>query len=536
MSLYRIILVDDEEEIREAVKKRVDWEGCGFELVASVENGQEAMEKCEALNPDVVITDIKMPFVDGLNLGKWLYEQMPDVKLVVFSGFDDFEYAQKAIQINVTEYLLKPLKADELMCVLKKLKLQIDKELEEKRNLSVLREHYNETLPILREQFLNNLIDGRILKEQINLYAERYDLDLGGRFKTVALAGANIEGSGGVLSEASELIPLSVKKLIDGHLPRFCRFISFVYGDMVAVIAMMDNKAKVNSLVEGLNHICKTAMRFLEIELSVGIGPLCDTDNLKYAAAGARSALDYRLILGQGKALYLDDIEPRHSIRLTIDEQDKRDLALAIKIGSKEDMREWIDRFITSSGAVVQPIAEYRLFLLEMLSELLNIIRSYRLDVIEIFGSDFDGSLSLSNFTSQVQLGDWFLEICQKISAMIKQERKTFTKSLAENAKQFIIENYSNPGVSVELLCEHLHVSPTYFSTLFKKETGLSFVAYLTKIRLEEAVRLLDTTQDKTYEIADKVGYSEPSYFSYVFRKQFGVSPGKYRSSQEVKA
>ncbi|MEM1483241.1 response regulator [Oscillospiraceae bacterium PP1C4] len=533
MSFYRIILVDDEEEIRDGIKRKIDWTGNGFELVGTAENGQEALEMAEALHPDVVMTDIKMPFMDGLTLGRLIYEQMPGIKLVIFSGFDDFEYAQKAIQINVAEYILKPINSAELTAVLQKLKAQLDAEFAEKRDLELLRQHYVSSLPLLREQFLVRLLDGRISQQRIDEQAARYELDLSGNCWTVALAHFDAGSSDSSLMRQSELIPLSIKQLIDEKLGRFSRFKCFIYNDYVAIMAMFDDRSQVLSLIEGLNQICKLARRFLELTLSVGVGSLCDQlTDLRYSTIGAHSALDYRVLLGVGKTIYLDDIEPDPSAQLSFDEQDRRDLISAVKLGKSDNIRCWVDRFIGCSRAVCLPLAQYQLYLLEMMAELLNVIRAYQLDVSEIFGRDFDGNFHLSSFDSLDKFGNWFVEICLKISSLIRRERTNSSKATADKSKQFIEENYANFDISVEMLCDFLHVSPAYFSTLFKKETGMSFVTYLTNVRMEQAIKLLSTTEDKTYEISLKVGYSEPNYFSYVFKKQYGVSPTKYRSSK----
>jgi two-component system response regulator YesN len=126
----------------------------------------------------------------------------------------------------------------------------------------------------------------------------------------------------------------------------------------------------------------------------------------------------------------------------------------------------------------------------------------------------------------------WCTEICMKISSNIERERVNSTRILAQNAEQYIHEHYTNPNLSVEELCDHLHVSPAYFSTVFKRESGRSFVSYLTDVRMQKAEELLNVTNDKTYLIAQKVGYTEPNYFSYVFKKKFGISPSKYRNQK----
>lgn len=150
MDLYRVLLVDDEEDIRVGISRKMDWEGLGFALVGEAENGQEALELAEQLKPDVVLTDIKMPFMDGLELCRILTQRLPAAKFVVFSGFDEFEYAKQAIRMNVSEYILKPINAPELSEVLRKLKSQLDAERAQGRNMEMLRRRYEENLPVLR--------------------------------------------------------------------------------------------------------------------------------------------------------------------------------------------------------------------------------------------------------------------------------------------------------------------------------------------------------------------------------------------------
>jgi|GEM_PF-5754709 len=167
---------------------------------------------------------------------------------------------------------------------------------------------------------------------------------------------------------------------------------------------------------------------------------------------------------------------------------------------------------------------------MELTAELLKIIRTYQLDGAAILGKSFDSNFYISSFDSLDALRRWILDTCLKISRLIRQERTNSSKLVAERAKHFIKNNYSDSELSLETICNYLHLSPTYFSTLFKRETGLSFVNYLTQVRMEEAIKLLNTTEHLAGEIANKIGYSEPTYFSYVFKKQFGMSPTKYRS------
>ena len=149
MDLYRIILVDDEEEVRTSIIKKIDWKSAGFQVVGDAENGQDALEKIEQLEPDVVMTDIRMPYMDGLTLIEKIRQKYPSMKILIFSGFDDFEYAKQAIKLNVTEYILKPVNVEELTEILERVKANLDDEIEQCRNVDRLRERYQNSLPIL---------------------------------------------------------------------------------------------------------------------------------------------------------------------------------------------------------------------------------------------------------------------------------------------------------------------------------------------------------------------------------------------------
>ena len=180
MGLYKIMLVDDEEEVRKSIIKKIDWADAGFEVVGDAENGEEALEKLEALEPDVVVTDIRMPYMDGLTLTEKIHQRHPSIKVVIFSGYDDFEYAQRAIKLNVTEYILKPVNVEEMTAILKKIRKNLDEEIEMRRDVDIVRERYVASLPVMREHFLNNLVGGGLTAEAAEEKLKEYELDLAG--------------------------------------------------------------------------------------------------------------------------------------------------------------------------------------------------------------------------------------------------------------------------------------------------------------------------------------------------------------------
>lgn len=377
MGQYRVIVVDDEEEIREGIIRKIDWNALGYEVVGSAENGVEALELAEHLHPDVIMTDIKMSFMDGLQLCEHIAEKMPSVKMIIFSGFDDFEYAQKAIKLNVTEYLLKPVNAQELTQTLKKLKSQLDQELADQRDIEKLRRNYEESLPVLREQFLVGLLEGRVPRQRVQAQAEMFQLKLDAKYWTVALVHAEGDASqalanAGPLRSAQDLVSLSVAKTVEEMLGRFCHFTSFLYMDNVVILADFQAESSVASLITGLNEVCKSAGRIWGGDISAGIGGLCTNLNeISRSYQEAQSALDYSAIMGEGRAIYIKDVEPDTSVQLQFGEQEERTLVNAIKLGGEEEITKVINEMFSRFESQLIPVAQVQVYLVELVTSLL---------------------------------------------------------------------------------------------------------------------------------------------------------------------
>lgn len=531
--MYKIMIVDDEEEIRLGIIKRMNWESFGFVVVGDAENGQEALEKAEKLEPDVIMTDIRMPFMDGLELGNRLAEILPSTKIIVFSGYDDFEYAKQAIKINVIEYLLKPINSAQLTEVLKKLKIRLDKEYDEKRNVDILKQHYLESLPMMREQFFIGAIEGRIKLHDWNAEAKKLSVEFQGEYFAVGLIKLeDIDNSDEDFVKEKSLLLIAIKKIVDENMNKFCNFVSFLYVDKVVVIVNFKEKSDINKGINGLNEICKIFYRIMNRNITAGIGNVVvEPSKLYMSYKTAEDALEYRVVLGNGHAIYINDVEHTTSVRLQLDENKERELLNAVKVSSLEEIRNVIEELFKDIESVVLPFNQYRIYFMEIMTSLLKLIQIYNLDLDDIFGEGFDFYKYLEKLNSIEKIKQWFIDKSAAINNGIKKNRMRSSSLIVESAKEYIRKNYMDHDISVEKLCDSIHVSPTYFSTIFKKETDMNFVNFLTEVRLEEAVKLLNTTADKTYVIADKIGYEEANYFSYVFKKKFGVSPSKYRKN-----
>jgi two-component system response regulator YesN len=218
MSLYKIMIVDDEVEVREGIVRRIDWGALGFEIVAEAENGQEALEKAESLELDVVLTDIKMPFIDGLTFGTHLQRLQPSAKLIIFTGFDKFEYAKEAIKLNVIEYVLKPVNAEELSQVLMRVKSTLDSELAQRRNIEMLTEVYQKSFPLMRDHFLSELLLGTVSEQEIEAQLVHFNIPIQ-KAKHKVAAVFELDHKGAETPAVNrELLPISLKQLVDDRL------------------------------------------------------------------------------------------------------------------------------------------------------------------------------------------------------------------------------------------------------------------------------------------------------------------------------
>lgn len=523
MELYRVLLVDDEEDIREGISRKMDWLGLGFSLVGEAANGQDALELAESLRPDVILTDIKMPFMDGLELCRILTDRLPAARFVVFSGFDAFEYAKQAIQMNVVEYILKPINADELSAVLRRLKNQLDRERAERRNVELLRSRYTENLPVLRELFYANLLDGHIEPGTERERAARLDIDLQGEEWAVGLAYIGSD-------RRDALSTLSVQKLLEESLTADrCRLT--LYNDWVAVIVSLTESFTIYDLIRVLDRVCTLAASYLGLTLTVGVGAPCkELSGMARSAAEARTALEYRSMVGRGQVIYIGDLEPDGGQVLTFEEADERTLTAAVRLGSEQEVRDAAAALAGKIREANPSAGQYNLFLMELVTHLIKMIRRSGVGMEEVFGAGFSLPIQKSELPRLAELEDWCAERYLRLRTLIRRRQTDSAGQTVETAKEYIRQHYAESDLSVEKLCAYLHLSSTYFSTLFKRETGTSFTAYVTTVRMEAAAEAIRGTEEKTYLIAQRCGYEDPNYFSYVFKRHFGVTPTKYRS------
>ena len=535
MELYNVLLVDDEADVLQAMKKKIDWEALGFCLAGTAENGQEALEMAEQLHIDVVMTDIKMPYMDGLTLCKNLKQSYRNMKVIIYSGFDDFEFAREAVHLEAEEYLLKPISAGDMEAAFSKVRKKLDQEYDEYRNLNRLSEYYRKSLPAMREQLVMGILEGRIAGERARAMMETYEICLDSPFYVVAARYMDVNPRE-EQPQPAQLFTLSLKDMVQDYLKNRTRFFSTAFLDQVIVIFMLDEREEIDQVLYHLDQICKMGFRVLKSSVTAAVGQICaNTDALHTSYEEAVNAMEYRSILGSGQVLYINDIEPCSEENILVTEHEFQNLVHAVKLGNRDETNAAIAQIMDSIRKEPISPGQYQLLFMELLSELMKIGRAYKLHPNQIFGEHAGSWQELYRMVTVDELEGWLQEVCTNLRHVLRHERRDSAARLTEQAKAYIEEHYKESDLSADSLCRCLNVSAAYFSTIFKREVGMSFVAYLTKIRLEHALELLRTTEDKTYIIASRVGYMEPNYFSYVFKKQYGISPSKYRAEMSVK-
>jgi two-component system response regulator YesN len=529
MEKYKIMIVDDEADVREGIASHINWDKLNMEVVALAENGQDGLDKAENCEVDIVLTDIKMPFLGGLEMSRLLLKLHPYCKIIILTGFDEFEYAQSAIRLNAAEYVLKPVNVIELTEVLQRVKEVLDESIAEKRNMDSLRKSYAEALPVLKGRFLSNLLAGFYEEKKLEEQMESYDVKIRG-YKYYSSVVFEITGVlGDKPSVSMELINLSVHGIIQDCFESRCGCEVIMESFGIAAITGWD-KEQVDKIMSITNEVCQECRHILDIEVTAGIGRVRQGIHEVHSSfREAREALEYKIIIGGGGAIYIQDMEQVQPPQIAYDSRSEKLLLSAIKFGSSQQLSTLI-------SDMLDRISNYdewgqRVYLLNFINSIYNIVKGYNLQnetlIAEPLKELMGGPVKWATKESFIKKDCY--TICYRISSCISQKRENAAKLLITEAKKYIEDHYRESDLSVEKICGSLHVSQSYFSTLFRKETGVSYVQYLTEIRMTNALMLLQETDYKTYIISDMVGYDDPNYFSHVFKRRFGISPIKYR-------
>lgn len=528
MPQYTLLLVDDEEEVIQMIMQKLPWSELGFSVIGHANNGVKALEMIEAYQPDVVMSDIRMPYMDGLELCSHIKQDYPSTHVLLFTGFDEFEYAREAIHLEIDEYVLKPLNASELSNVFAKLKEKMDQEIDEKKSLEVLQAYYMNALPLLQANFYSTLIEGRIHEDELFKYMDNYQISFEGPLFCCLVVHTS---SNQVPKDMdARFLTLSVDKQVRERLTGKWKAKCFTYLDNTVVIAQLSAEDELLDLTDECDRFCKYLHRVIGAAVTIGVGQICHTVlDLPQSYDSAKEAVSYRVLYGGERAINLGEIIPQKRENIVDSSDELSKILKMISLGSNEmildAVEEYVDKIYISSNS----LQEHQVAVMELVSALYHFTLNNDIKLGEGTPEIVGEYPRLINMERDV-LEQWLSSYCVQLHENMKTARDSSTQSLIRKAKNYVQTNYQNEGLSLDDVCEALAISNSYFSSVFKKETGNSFIGYLTEYRMEKAARLLVQTTEKSYYIAKSVGYSDPNYFSYVFKRQYGVSPSKYRS------
>ncbi|MDR1950106.1 MAG: response regulator [Spirochaetaceae bacterium] len=543
MNGYSFVIVDDEPEIREGIRDTIPWEDLGFSFAGACANGFEALELAERIQPDVVMTDINMPFMDGLAFTDRLAALCPAAKVLIITGYDDFEYVRKALQLQVYDYIVKPITPGELEAALEKLKATLDGERAERLNLEHIKRQLAESIPLLRERFLAGLIEGKPGRDLIRERAAYFDLSL--PLEGAAYQCLTVDFVRRREGENFDMDLLTQRNILEQALDT-------KEAPPVRGILFQDREDRLTLLAWGADPVLlyreglKTAEFLHRTLLSlglkdsvIGVGePVENLESLPVSWGSAADALRtaafrgksgvaaYREVMGKsGAALSAPDLAPSRG------REWEKKIAAALKTGARDEAGRLVGEMVRYFQHLPSTIEELRIRLALVLAALIRCCEDMDIPEAEIFPPGMDPFSGITGLTSLDAVRLWFVGLTERIAAYIQTRQENFAQVKVREALEYLESRYADPSLSLQSLCKKLDISMSYFSANLKKYHDKTFVEELTAIRLGKAMELLRTTDLMTYEIADKVGYRDAHYFSLSFRKYTGLTATEYRNA-----
>lgn len=523
---YTLIFVDDEDIVREGITSRIDWGSNGYELAGVFEDGIAALNFLSTRPVDVVLTDISMPRMDGLALSKAIAEKYPRTVVLLLTGFEEFEYAQEAVRHRVKEFLLKPITAEELDKVLQRTRSELERLRGAEAEQEKLKEQLEASLPLLRERFFYSLVSGRIDEKDISRRGDFFGWDGNA-------AGPFLVCIAALPDEWEEITRLALaEKARRASTGRDVIF-SNRNEDLVLLLRGEESDILEKRARKMAEELFTEALRLSDSPVAFGIGEvILDQTDLNRSYLGAGNAVDHSRILGMTQIQSIDEVRQRSRVSQEAFISRAHKLVKALREGGRHSARQSLDdvfrlfeeSYLTSTDAVGY-LARLQYHLSDFIDEM------------GMGGIDQFAELALTaeprRFNRLDEAKRYFDGMIQHIEEQVRLRRKDAVLSRIDRAKAIISERFTDRKFSLQDICAELYLSTSQFSALFKEGTGHTFVEYLTEVRMDEARKLLKTTDKKSYEIAEEVGYQDPRYFSSIFKKATGMTTTEYRRGLE---
>ncbi len=524
--MIRIMIVDDMPIFLEYLKGCIDWTAYGFEICCEAHDGKEALEKIDEFYPDVILTDITMPYINGLELAEKVTKDYPDISVILITGNNEFEYARKAVKIGVCDYIVKPFEKEELILSLLKLQDNIGKAVENTPE-SPGQEKREENLRALIYAGTSNSREAK--KEALSLFyskddRDRLELDVDTKGLLLALFKFDLSDvSGNGLNAIENLMNWEslIARMLRDKLEIEGKFRIFHdYENNIVVIMRFDNDKELESF-KGyeFSDIIQVVKGQLELDSAIALSRASDISQVKTAY---EKALNF--LAGKGYGHFFD-------IRNSSEEASYTSLDAIFRLNKDieslqaEDAEEVINQLWDRISSEKGSFSEMNL-LSSITSILMTNIISSGFSVERIYGEDFSPESFFAMSDSPEKMKDNVIYLYKKRIEFEKGKKDTTKEhDVAQAAKEFIEKNYENSSLSISDISEKLCVNQTYLRKMFKSQMNMTLTEYITQIRMQEAKRIITSTSEKLTTVAEMVGYSDVSYFSNVFKKHYGISP-----------
>lgn len=537
--MLKVFLVEDEVVVRESLRNNIPWNEYGFEFAGEAGDGESALPLIRKLRPDVVITDIKMPFMDGLTLSHLLKKEFPRVRVIVMSGYDDFEYARRAIREGVEQYLLKPITRKSMREALEEVRTKIDAEREQENYVEQYRLESREYEQMQRREFLEKIFGGHTSLEDLYEEASRLGIDLRAESFNVILFSirdredaktdpdADSESWQEAVDELNMFFLRYPAYLLSGWM--MSSFVVLIRGDQDSV------PGYTGRAMEKIREVCSAGEGQLEWYAAEG-EPVARFSQLKDCFDRANHAFACRFWKPEAHILTLSLAESFAAERnadgsvMTMDpaRADASVVKEFLTDGEISEIHEFVEGYLLTFSDVLKSGIFRGYLVLNTRFAVIAFVKKLGVSQ-DVFTKETDGGQDHFNFKEE-EVGPYLEKLIRRALEYRDQVSARKGSRVLEEAKSYIEQHYRESDLSLNAAAKAAGVSGSYLSGVFSREEGSTFVEYLTARRMKEAGRLLRDEKMHTADVAAAVGYRDPHYFSYVFRKTMGCSTREYRA------
>ena len=534
--MMKVFLVEDEVVMREGMKNNIPWEREGFSFVGEASDGELAYPLIQKTRPDILITDIKMPFMDGLELSRLVKQEFPDIKILILSGYDEFEYAKEAISIGITDYLVKPISGAQLLEAVKKVAKKVEEEREQRKFIETFEKERVENKQLARQKFFRRLVSGQTPVSVLLKEGKEAGFDLAAKNYNIILF--QIFAAGGETGYSEELNALTrlIEELTD-QMPEVL-MVELGLEGWAFLLKGDEEKSAAQAEKELLDKIFRVLEPAGDVRYFGGVGqPAGRLSELSRCFEEASRAFAYRYLTKRSQIVRSDNPPEEGADQymalgaLGAGRLDRRVVERFVRTGLKGEVIHFVDEYFLSLGEknihslmfrqyVTMDIYFAAAGVLEELGLEPGILAE-RCGDFQKIPAVFSSPESAKRYLKRV------LETAVELREGISQKKYS---SLLKDARNYIEQNFGNEEISLNTVAASVNMSPNHFSTVFSQETGRTFIEYLTHVRMEKAKELLRTTSMRTAEIATAVGYRDSHYFSYLFKKTQECTPKEFRA------